>query len=244
MSIATAVRDMKIEDFVGMEVITGDARVLGNVEGVGIDIQAWKVPALKIGLRKGLEAPIGLKKMRFGSTTIFVNTEGVDSLSDMITLKPELTATKEVILEAENEIPTAGSIVDTRVVARGGKHIGYVDNFIFVPEKDWTITCMMVKLEKSVLSDLGLKKPRLGTQTIKVLTEDIKTVGDMVMLKIDVKELKDHLDKKPRKRVAETVAVPDEPMQVEGSRLPFEVNEDYKTKYRESEDRKRKLENL
>jgi sporulation protein YlmC with PRC-barrel domain len=235
---------MKIEDFIGMEVITGDARVLGNVEGVGIDIQAWKVPALKIGLRKGLEEPIGLKKMRFGSTTIFVNTDGVDSLSDMITLKPDLTATKEVILETENEIPTAGSIVDTRVVARGGRHIGYVDNFVFAPEKDWTITCMMVKLEKAVLSDLGLKKPRLGTQTIKILTEDIKTMGDMVMLKIDMKELKDHLDKKPRKRAIETTEVSSEPMQVEGSKLPFEVNDDYKTKYRESEDRKRKLENL
>lgn len=237
-------RDMKIEDIVGMEVITGDARVLGNVEGVGIDIQAWKVPALKIGLRKGLEEPIGLKKTRFGSTTIFVNTEGVDSISDMVTLKPDLTATKEVILETENEIPTAGSIVDTRVVARGGRHIGYVDNFVFAPEKNWTITCMMVKLEKSVLSDLGLKKPRLGTQTIKILTEDIKTVGDMVMLSIDMKELKDHLDKKPRKRAPEVTQVSDEPMQVEGSRLPFDVNDDYKTKYRESENRKKKLENL
>jgi sporulation protein YlmC with PRC-barrel domain len=168
----------------------------------------------------------------------------VDSISDMVTLKPNLTATKEVILETDNEIPTAGSIVDTRVVARGGRHIGYVDNFIFAPEKNWTITCMMVKLEKTVLSDLGLKKPRLGTPTIKILTEDIKTVGDMVMLNIDMKELKDHLDKKPRKKVAGTVEVSDEPMQVEGSRLPFEVNDDYKAKYRESEDRKKKLENL
>ena len=152
------------------------------------------------------------------------------------------------MMEGEEEIPTAGSVVDTRVIARGGRQLGYVDNFIFVPEKGWAITYMVVKLEKAVLSDLGMKKQRLGAPTIKILTEDIKTIGDMVMLKINIYELKDYLEKKPRKKREEPVVVEPpkpvepKPLPKEDDKLPFQVNSDYNNE--DAEQRARRLENL
>jgi sporulation protein YlmC with PRC-barrel domain len=238
---------MKIEDFIGIEVVTSDARVIGNVEGVGVDATSWRVPALKVGLKKGIETDIGIKKPRFGSSSVFMKTEGMESVSDMITLKTNVSNTKEIILEGEKDLPTAGNLIGTRVIARGGRQIGYVDNFIFAPNKEWTISCMMVKLEKAVLTDLGVKKPRIGTPIIKILTDDIKTIGDMVMLKINVKELKDHLDKKPRKKRAEEPEEPYtyEPKEVsDSSKLPFEVNDDYNYRNDKEKERLKKLKNL
>jgi len=228
---------MKIEDFIGLEVLSGDARVIGTVEGVGVDVTSWRVPVLKIGIKKGMEESLGIKKPRFGSTTIYVRTEEIESISDMITLKPELENSKEAIIEGKVDIPTAGSIVGTRVIARGGKQMGFVDNFLFAPKKDWAIACMMVKMEKAVLSELKIKKPRIGTPVIKVLTEDIKTIGDMVMLKIDLQELRDYLDKKPRKKRVEEPK--DRPSASSG--LPPEFRDD---QVDEEEQRARRLENL
>jgi len=190
---------MRIEDFVGLEVISSDARILGSVEGVGIDAINWKVPALKIGLRKGVEELLHRKKPLFGSVIIYLDTKGIDSISDMITLKRPMEETGELIIESETELPTAGGIVSTRVVAKGGRHIGYVENFIFIPEDDWAIRHMVVKLDKAVIDQLGLRKSLVGTPSIKILTQDIKTIGDMVMLKVTVEELKDFLSKKSRR---------------------------------------------
>jgi len=234
---------LKIEDFIGLEIVTADAMVIGDVEGVGVDVKAWNVPALKIGLKKGQEEPLGIKKPRFGSTTVYVKSDGVDSISDMITLKRELEKVPEILMESDKDLPTAGSIVGTRVIAKGGRQLGYVDNFIFAPEKKWAITCMVVKLEKAVLSDLGMKKPRLGTPSIKILSGDIKTIGDMVMLKINIGELRDHLEKKPRKRkMEEPEEEPIERGTSSNDRLPFQVNRDFDSD--EAEKRARKLENL
>jgi len=234
---------LKLEDFIGLEIMTADAMVIGDVEGVGVDVKTWKVPALKVGLKKGLEEPLGIKKPRFGSTTIYVKSEGVESISDMITLNRELEKVPEILMQSEKELPTAGSIVNTRVIAKGGRHLGYVDNFIFAPEKEWAITSMVVKLEKAVLNDLGMKKPPLGTPSIKILSEDIKTIGDMVMLNIDIGELRDHLEKKPRKRtIEESEEKPPERGTSSGDQLPFQVNRDFDSD--EAEKRARKLDNL
>ncbi len=233
---------MKLEDFIGLEIVTADAMVIGDVEGVGVDVKTWKVPALKVGLNKGLEEPLGIKKPRFGSTTVYVKSEGVESISDMITLNRELEKVPEILMQSEKELPTAGSIVNTRVVAKGGRHLGYVDNFIFAPEKEWAITSMVVKLEKAVLSDLDMKKPPLGTPSIKILSEDIKTIGDMVMLNIDIDELRDHLEKKPRKmKIEKPEEKPTERGTSSDDQLPFQVNRDFDSD--EAEKRARKLDN-
>jgi len=215
---------MRIEDFVGLEIVSADAMVIGHVEGVGIDINTWTVPALKVGLKRGVEEELGIDKPRFGSTVILVKTEAVDSISDTITLKQELKSIPEIMVEGERELMTAGSVIDTRVIAKGGRQLGYVDNFIFSPEKDWAVSYMVIKLEKSVLGDLGMKKPRLGTPSIKVLSQDIRTIGDMVLLSIDIKELKDYLEKKPRKG-KEPAPASEEIIEMP-NRLPFEFSDD------------------
>ena len=195
---------MKIEDLIGLEVISSDARVVGGIEGVGLDVSTWTVPALKVGLKKGIEETIGVKKPLFGSAILYLKTDAIESISDMITLKQDMDSLSEAIMESETEMPTAGSVVNTRVIAKGGRLVGYLDNFIFNTDDDWTIPNILVRLDKSVIEDLGMKRSAFGSPVIKVLTEDVKTIGDMVILKVTVGELKDYLNKKPRKKMEES----------------------------------------
>ena len=43
-----------LEEIIGLELISSDARVIGTIEGVGMDLAAWKIKALKVGLRRGM----------------------------------------------------------------------------------------------------------------------------------------------------------------------------------------------
>ena len=58
-------RTIELENIIGAEVMSSDAKVVGTVEGVEIDIKGWRLVALKIGLRRGLEDSIGSKKHLF-----------------------------------------------------------------------------------------------------------------------------------------------------------------------------------
>jgi hypothetical protein len=54
-----------------------------------------------------------------------------------------------------------------------------------------------VKLDKAAVDDLNVKKPLLSSPIVRLQTSDVKTIGDMIMLKIDIDELRDFLEKKP-----------------------------------------------
>lgn len=195
---------LKIEDIVGLEVVSADARLAGVVEGTVLDVTDWSVPALKVGLRKGVEEAIGLKKPLFGSASVYIKTEGVESISDTLTLIKDLKEMSEILLETDADLMTAGNVVGTRVICRKARQIGYVDNFIFEPAKGWSIPYLQVRLDKSVVEDLNQKRSILSTPVIRIQTSDIKTIGDMVMLKIDIDELRDYLEKKPRREEKES----------------------------------------
>ncbi len=187
----------KIENIVGLEVISDDARVLGAAEKVVLDTAAWRVPALGLGLRKGIEESMGLKKPLFGSASVFLQTSAIESVSDTITLNMSLKEVKDAILEPETNPQTAGTIVGTRVIGRKGRKVGIVDNFTFEPHRDWAITFMHIRLDRGVIDDLNKKRSMMGTPEIRVRAEDIRTVGDIVMLELDVEGLRNFLEKKP-----------------------------------------------
>ena len=58
-------RTIELENIIGAEVMSSDAKVVGTVEGVEIDIKGWRLVALKIGLERGLEDSIGSKNIFF-----------------------------------------------------------------------------------------------------------------------------------------------------------------------------------
>ena len=76
-----------LEDIIGLEVISSDARVMGVVEGIGIDIPSWKVLGLRVGLRRGLEESIGRRRHVFAVERVQISTAEVDTVSDTVILR-------------------------------------------------------------------------------------------------------------------------------------------------------------
>ena len=191
---------LKMEDIVGLEVISADARVVGIVEGIGLDVEEWKIPALRVALKKGVEEVIGVKKPLFSSAKLHIKTSGVESISDTITLNVNLAEVKSLSVEEGMVLMTAADVVGKRVICKKARQIGFADNIIFIPETEWSIPYVEVKLDKMAVDDLNVKKPLLTSPVVRIQTTDVKTIGDMIMLKIDYEELRDFFEKKPTAR--------------------------------------------
>ena len=189
---------VRMEDVMGKEVISSDAIIVGSVEGVSVDPDHWRIPALRVTVTKGLEMAVDKKKKKIGSSKVFINTGAVNSVTDNITLGAPMEEVKGALV-AEILWPlNFGNLTGMRVICKKGRQIGYVDNLVFDPKDNWKINYIDVRLDKSTKDDLNIKKKMLSTSSgIVIQTCDIRTIGDMVMLNIDIDELKQWLENRP-----------------------------------------------
>jgi sporulation protein YlmC with PRC-barrel domain len=77
---------MKVANLNGKKVITSEAQVLGEVEGVEIDIDEWKVTGFHINLEKEIIGKLNFKKPLFGSVVVLLPVATVKVVGDVIAL--------------------------------------------------------------------------------------------------------------------------------------------------------------
>jgi sporulation protein YlmC with PRC-barrel domain len=182
-----------LDEIIGLEVISSDAKVVGTVEGVGIDAKTWKTPGIRIGLRRGIEDLLGMKKRYLAVEKVFIRTEEVESISDTVILRKPLDLIMEATM-AEDVLTAAGSLMGMRVVCCNARYVGMVDNLIFDPDKGWDIPLLQVKLDRVAGDLLNLRHPLLSSPVVSIRTSDIRAIGDMVMMSITLDQLKAFLE--------------------------------------------------
>jgi sporulation protein YlmC with PRC-barrel domain len=77
---------VKVADLNGKQVITSGAQVLGEVEGVEIDIDKWKVTGLHINLEKEIIEKLDFKKPLFGSVIVRLPITTIKVVGDVVAL--------------------------------------------------------------------------------------------------------------------------------------------------------------
>lgn len=179
-----------LEEIIGLELISSDARVIGTIEGVGMDLVAWKVKALKVGLRRGLEDAAGSKKRVFGVSKIYVKTSELQSVSDAVIMRRPLSALSEIIEPDGDSLTPAGAFMGMRVICANAAFVGNVDNVFIDTESDWTIPYIQVKLDRDAMDQLALQRTFMASSLIPIRTSDVDAIGEMVILKINMDELR------------------------------------------------------
>ncbi len=193
---------LDIEDILGKEMVSSDAKVVGYVEGVDLDREKWKVPSLRITINKGLEAQLNKKKRVLGASHAHIRIEAVHHISDLVTLNLTMDQISQAVLD-ESEVPVSvGDVIGKRVICRKGREIGVLTDFKVDALTEWSVPSFDVKLDKATRKDLDLKKSMMVSKSvIRMRTADIMNVGDMIMLKIDLDSVKEYLQNKPVARV-------------------------------------------
>jgi sporulation protein YlmC with PRC-barrel domain len=190
-----------LEEIIGLEVISSDARVVGTVEGVGLNLQDWTIPVIRVGLRRGIEDLLGKKRRLLAVEKVNVRTEEIESVSDTIIMRKPLDLIGEAIVAESDDIMTAGALMGMRVICSNARHVGLVDNLIFDPQQGWKVCFLQVKLDREAVDALSMRHNLLSSPVVGIQTSDVRAIGDMVMMAITIEELRAFLESRQPKVV-------------------------------------------
>jgi sporulation protein YlmC with PRC-barrel domain len=84
------------------------------------------------------------------------------------------------------------SIERKHVITKDGRNLGDMVGSNIDTSK-WTVTSIIVELHADMVKPLNQKKPFMGKARIKVRTDFIGVVGDVIQLTLDLDMLKTHL---------------------------------------------------
>ena len=87
---------MKAHRINGTTVITANAYVLGEVDGVEVDTDKWKVTHIDVNLTKEATEELGFKKPFLGSIKVCLPVTIIKEFGDVITLKNSLQELKNL----------------------------------------------------------------------------------------------------------------------------------------------------
>ena len=184
-----------LEELVGLELVSSDARAIGTVEGAGIDVSGWTLKAIRVGLRRGTERLIGRQKKHFTLDKVLISTVHLGRMSDAVILEKPLAALKEQVLEEDEKIMPAGAFIGMRVMCDDAVFLGHVDNILIEPSKGWHIPFIQVKLSREARGLLEKSSGIIAPTLVNVLTEDIRALGDMVILSLTIDQVRAGIEK-------------------------------------------------
>jgi sporulation protein YlmC with PRC-barrel domain len=84
-----------------------------------------------------------------------------------------------------------GCIKDLSVITKDGKMIGTL-NGADIDTEDWTVPTVKIDIEKDMVEPLGLEKSLIKGTRIKLSTDLIELVGDIVQLGVTTAELREY----------------------------------------------------
>ena len=170
----------------GKKVIGAEGLVIGEVEGVDLDFDAWHTSTLYVRLSDDAAAGYGLKNPFMSRITICLPTRIVKSVGDVIVLGERLSNLDGVAREClVNPIRLKGKTVE----GANGYIVGEVEAVDLEPS-NWQVTGLQVSLTKDAASELGFSKSFLSKVVVVIPTEIVGSVGNMVTLNENVADLK------------------------------------------------------
>jgi len=85
-------------------------------------------------------------------------------------------------------VRTSKELIGTSVLSQDGREIGEVGGFE-IEVDSWAVVALQVKLKRSLLDELGVKKPLVGAPTVSVGVEAVSGIGDSAILKVAFNDL-------------------------------------------------------
>lgn len=78
------------------------------------------------------------------------------------------------------------------VITKDGRNLGEMVSYNIDTSK-WTVTSLIVELHRDMIKPLNVKKPFMKKATIRIRTDQVDSVGDVIQLGMDLETLRSHL---------------------------------------------------
>jgi sporulation protein YlmC with PRC-barrel domain len=168
-----------------MKVIGAEGVILGEVEGVDIDLKTWKASTLHVSLNDEAAAGFGIEKPFMSKITVCLPTKFVKCVGDVVFLNKPIVNLDEAAKECLS-IPT--KLAGKKVFGSKGYSVGEVESLDLDPDK-WQVANLQVSLNRGAASELGLSRSFLS-KTVIAIPRIIETVGNTIVLNEDIVDLK------------------------------------------------------
>ena len=81
---------------------------------------------------------------------------------------------------------------EKEIITKDGRKVGNLVGAIVDTDK-WIVNSILVEVTKEMVIELGLKKSMLKSPKTAISKELVEISGDIIQLKVTLKELKDHV---------------------------------------------------
>jgi sporulation protein YlmC with PRC-barrel domain len=170
----------------GKRVVGTEGYILGEVDGVNIDLNTWQANAFYVSLSDEAIAELGFKKSFLSKITVCLPTQLVKAVGEVITLKEPIRNLEDI---AEKGILVSSTkIKGKKVVGAKGYVIGEVEGFD-LELSNWQVTGLQVGLTDDAATELGFKKPFLRKVVVIIPSKKVSLVGNFITLDEDIENL-------------------------------------------------------
>jgi sporulation protein YlmC with PRC-barrel domain len=170
----------------GKKVVGAEGYILGEVNGVDIDLSTWLANAFYISLNDEAAAELGLKKPFLSKITVCLPTHLVKSVGEVVILEEPIRSLEDVAKKCvlTNSIKLKGM----KIFGAKGYVVGEVEGLEVDPE-NWQVIGLKVSLADDAATELGFKRPFLSKVVIILPSNIVSQVGNFITLDEELENL-------------------------------------------------------
>ena len=170
----------------GKKVVGTEGYILGEVDGIDIDLDTWQANAFYVNLSSEARAELNFEKSFLRKITVCLPTQLISAVGDVITLKEPVSSLEDI---AEKSIPiNPVRLHGKKVVSTKGYVVGEVEG-LDIELDSWQVKGLQVGLTDEAAKELGYKKPFLSKVIVIIPSEVVNSVENFITLNENVENL-------------------------------------------------------
>ncbi len=170
----------------GKKVVGTEGYMLGEIDGLDIDLTTWKVDAFYVILSDQAIVDLGLKKTFQHRIIVCLPIHLIKSVGDIVILKESIKNAEDVAEKGVTAVST--KLEGKKVVGAKGYSVGDVEGFD-VDLDAWQVTGLQVSLTDGAAQELGFKRPFLSKVVVIIPSKIVSLVGNFITLGKDIENL-------------------------------------------------------
>jgi sporulation protein YlmC with PRC-barrel domain len=170
----------------GKTVVGTDGYILGEVDGVDVNLNTWQTDSFFVNLSAEATAELGLKKPFLRKITVSLPTKLIKAVGEVITLNEPIRDLEDI---AKRGVLGGSTRVEgKKVTGAKGYVIGEVEGFDVDPTS-WKVTGLEVGLTDEAATELGFERPFLSRVVVIIPSDIVRLVGNFVDLNEAIESL-------------------------------------------------------
>jgi sporulation protein YlmC with PRC-barrel domain len=170
----------------GKKVVGSEGYILGEVDGIDVDLSTWQANAFYVNLSDEAVAELKFEKPFLSKITVCLPAELVKAVGELITLKEPIRNLEDI--KKRGVLAGFTNLRGKKVIGTRGYVIGEVEG-LDLDLSNWQVTGLQISLTGDAATELGFKRPFLSTVAVIIPSRIVSSVGNFVTLDESIENL-------------------------------------------------------